>query len=67
MSIIKDGIAILLNFLPTFIIICNLSSNEYDIVFRIGASTAPMNNEPPTQIVADVRCTQVRIACSKAI
>ena len=47
--------AILLNFLPTLIIICNLSSSEKDIVFRIGASTAPMNNEPPTQIVAEVR------------
>ena len=54
-KMIKEGIAILLNFLPTFIITCNLSSVEYDIVFRIGASTAPINKEPPTQIDAEVR------------
>ncbi len=54
-KMIKEGIAILLNFLPTFIITCNLSSIEYDIVFRIGASTAPINKEPPTQIDAEVR------------
>ncbi len=33
----------------------------------MGARTAPINNEPPTQIAADVRWIQVIIACSIAI
>ena len=50
--IINAGTAILLNLLPTLIINCSLSSTDIDIFFKIGAKTAPMNNEPPTQIAA---------------
>ncbi|WKT58986.1 hypothetical protein QVH35_03455 [Candidatus Nitrosotenuis chungbukensis] len=39
-----------MNFLPTFIIICSLSSTDEDIVFRTGAKTIAINKEPPTQI-----------------
>ena len=62
--IIKEGIAILLNLLPTLIINCSLSSKDVDIVFRSGDMTAPINKDPPTQIAAETRCIQVIIACS---
>jgi hypothetical protein len=55
MRIINDGTAILLNLLPTLIIICNLSSIEPYIVLRRGEKTIPMKREPPTQIAAERR------------
>jgi hypothetical protein len=51
-----------LNFLPTRIIIESLPSMESEIVLRSGASTMPMNIEPPTQIDAAIRCAHIMSA-----
>jgi len=57
--IAKEGIAILLNFLPTRIIIVTLSSTDSEMVFKSGAKTIPMKIEPPTQMEAETRCAHI--------
>jgi len=63
----KDGTAILLNFLPTRIIIVSLSSTDSEIVFKSGARTTPRKSDPPTQIEAEIRCAQVMRASTIGI
>jgi hypothetical protein len=43
------------------------SYDDLDIVPNMGAKTIPKNNDPPTHIDAQIKCTQMTRTSAKAI
>src|ERR687887_1595087 len=63
----KDGIAILLNCLPTLIISTTRSSTVFVIVLSIGERIMPMKIDPPTHIEAQIRCNHMMRLSARTI